>query len=138
VGEGGKLVDETGRIIAEVVAAVGEVTQRIAQIAVASQEQSTGVGEINKSLAQLEEMTQQNAAMVEQASAASEAFEEEAAKVEKTVQAFGGATAPRPAPRAGAGPVAASPVKRRVSGTRNLPAKPRYRPLDDAEEWKEF
>jgi len=136
VSEGGKLVTQTGEIIGEVVQAVSEVTRTIGEIAVASQEQSAGVDEINRSLAQLEQMTQQNAAMVEQANAAAAAFEEEAAKVEETVRAFGetgpGAAAPRlvrevrPAPSA---------QKVRFPARKSLPNRP---VPGDEDEWTHF
>jgi methyl-accepting chemotaxis protein len=88
VGEGGRLVDETGKIIGEVVAAVREVTRSIGEIAVASASQASGVDEINKALGQLGEMTQRNAAMVEQASAAAEALQDEAVLLAQSVQKF--------------------------------------------------
>ena len=140
VEEGGALVDETGKIIGEVVKSVQEVTQRIGEIAVASQEQSTGVDEINRAIAQLEEMTQQNAAMVEQASAAATAFEEEAAKVAATVNTFtinvGRASATRPAP---ARPAVATPV-RKPAAARPLAIRSKPVPAAGApdDEWKEF
>jgi methyl-accepting chemotaxis protein len=88
VGEGARLVDDTGKIIGEVVAAVGEVRQSIWEIAVASAAQSAGVDEINQALNQLGEMTHQNAAMVEQASAAAVALEEEAVHLAESVRKF--------------------------------------------------
>ena len=109
VERGGKLVDETGRIINDVVASVKEVSARIGAIAAASAEQSAGVEEINRSIIQLESVTQQNAALVEQATAAAMAFEEEAAKLAQTVQAFTGAEAQ-------AAPAAAAPERASTSG----------------------
>lgn len=90
VEQGRRRVDETGRIINGVVASVKEVSARIGAIAAASAEQSAGVEEINRSIIQLESVTQQNAALVEEATAAAMAFEEEAAKVAHTVQGFTG------------------------------------------------
>ena len=55
-----------------------KVSDIIAEIAAASQEQSAGIEQVNKAVMQLDEMTQQNAALVEQASAASEAMAEQA------------------------------------------------------------
>ncbi len=91
VEQGRRLVDETGRVINGVVASVKEVSTRIGAIAAASAEQSAGVEEINRSIIELEGVTQQNAALVEEATAAAMAFEEEAAKVAQTVQGFSGA-----------------------------------------------
>jgi methyl-accepting chemotaxis protein len=88
VSEGGKLVHEAGRIINEVVTGVQKVTELVAQIAVASKEQSSGVHEINKAIMQMESVTQQNAALVEQATASTLAFEEQAAKLIAAIRHF--------------------------------------------------
>ena len=88
VAEGGKLVAEAGSIINEVVASVQKVTQLVGQIALASREQSSGVHEINKAIVQMESVTQQNAALVEQATASTLAFEEQAANLVAAIQHF--------------------------------------------------
>jgi methyl-accepting chemotaxis protein len=88
VSEGGKLVHEAGRIINEVVTGVQKVTELVAQIAVASKEQSSGVHEINKAIMQMESVTQQNAALVEQATASTLAFEEQAANLIAAIRHF--------------------------------------------------
>lgn len=88
IKEGGKLVDDTGRIISGVVTSVQQVTRRIGEIATASMEQATGVAEVNRAIMQMERVTQQNAALVEEATAAAAAFEEEAQKVGTTISLF--------------------------------------------------
>jgi methyl-accepting chemotaxis protein len=50
----------------------------VAEIAAASHEQSAGIDQVNKAVMQLDELTQQNAALVEEASAASQAMAEQA------------------------------------------------------------
>jgi methyl-accepting chemotaxis protein len=50
------------------------VTDVIAEISAAAREQSTGVSQINGAVAQLDTVTQQNAALVEEAAAATEAW----------------------------------------------------------------
>ena len=60
----------------------------IAEIAVASGEQSSGVDEMNKALMQLEAMTQQNAALVEEAAASALTFKEESAHLSTLVGQF--------------------------------------------------
>ena len=55
-----------------------KVTDIVAEIAAASNEQSAGIEQVNKAVMQLDELTQQNAALVEQASAASQAMAEQA------------------------------------------------------------
>src|SRR5882724_10316615 len=71
VAEGSRLVDESGRSLQEIVAAVKKVTDIVGEIAAASREQSTGIEQVNRAVAQMDETTQQNAALVEQAAASS-------------------------------------------------------------------
>ncbi|ATC99911.1 methyl-accepting chemotaxis protein [Pseudoalteromonas spongiae] len=78
VEDGTLLVNESGSTLQEIVASVQRVTEMIADITVASEEQSSGIEQVNKAITQMDEMTQQNAALVEQASAASESMAEQA------------------------------------------------------------
>ena len=78
VEEGSKLVDASGRTLDEIVTAVKKVTDIVAEIAAASREQSIGIEQVNKAVMQMDETTQQNAALVEQAAAASQAIVEQA------------------------------------------------------------
>lgn len=74
VAEGSRLVDESGRTLGEIVSAVKKLTDIVAEIADASREQSHGIGHVNRAMSQMDESTQQNAAMVEEAAAASAAI----------------------------------------------------------------
>lgn len=78
VAEGSRLVDESGRTLTEIVASVQKVTSIVAEIAAASREQSAGIEQVNTAIMRMDETTQQNAAMVEQAAAASQAIVEQA------------------------------------------------------------
>ena len=78
VDEGSKLVDESGRTLDEIVMAVKKVTDIVAEIAAASREQSSGIEQVNKAVMQMDTTTQQNAALVEEAAAASQAIVEQA------------------------------------------------------------
>ncbi len=78
VNEGSRLVDESGRTLDEIVGAVKKVTDIVAEIAAASREQSAGIEQVNKAVVQMDAGTQQNAALVEQAAAASQAIVEQA------------------------------------------------------------
>ena len=78
VDEGSKLVDESGHTLEEIVNAVKKVTDIVAEIAAASREQSSGIEQVNKAVMQMDQTTQQNAALVEEASAASQAIVEQA------------------------------------------------------------
>jgi methyl-accepting chemotaxis protein len=65
VGEGAKLVDQSGAVLQEIVGAAQSVNKIVAEIAAATREQSAGIGEINNAIAKLDQMTGQNAALVE-------------------------------------------------------------------------
>jgi methyl-accepting chemotaxis protein len=76
VAEGSQLVDESGRALHEIVAAVKKVTDIVAEIAAASNEQSSGIDQVNRAVVQMDQVTQQNASLVEEAAAASTAIVE--------------------------------------------------------------
>jgi len=78
VGEGSSLVTDSGETLAQLVLVVKQVSDIIAEIAAASQEQSSGIDQVNKAVLQLDSMTQQNSALVEEASAASESMADQA------------------------------------------------------------
>lgn len=88
VEDGSRLVDESGKALDEIVIAVKQVSEIIAGIATASQEQSTGIELVNKSVIQMDDMTQQNAAMVEQTSAASETMYQQAQRLTQLMGFF--------------------------------------------------
>src|SRR5262249_24086899 len=71
VAEGTRLVDEAGRALPGIVAAVKKGTDIVGEIAAASREQSSGIEQVNRAVAQMDETTQQNAALVEEAAASS-------------------------------------------------------------------
>ena len=74
VEAGSRLVDEAGRTMAEIVASVKRVTDIMAEITAASQEQSGGIEQVNQAITQMDQVTQQNAALVEEAAAAAESL----------------------------------------------------------------
>lgn len=78
VEEGSRLVDQSGEVLDEITSAAKKVSDIIAEIAAASQEQSIGIEQINKAITQMDQGTQQNAALVEEAAAASESMDEQA------------------------------------------------------------
>jgi methyl-accepting chemotaxis protein len=88
VDAGGKLVNEAGATMHEIVESVRRVTDIMGEITSASQEQTSGIDQINQAIAQMDQVTQQNAALVEQASAASEAMQEQAGKLAQVVGVF--------------------------------------------------
>ncbi|WP_277874041.1 methyl-accepting chemotaxis protein [Aerolutibacter ruishenii] len=88
VEEGSVLVDQAGKTMNEIVTSVKRVTDIIADISAASQEQTAGIEQVNQAITQMEESTQQNAALVEEASASAASMEQQAASLVHTVAAF--------------------------------------------------
>jgi len=78
VSEGAKLVDESGKVLSEIMTGVKKVTDVVAEIASSSHEQASGIDQVNKAVVSMYEVTQQNAALVEQAAAAAQALAEQA------------------------------------------------------------
>jgi methyl-accepting chemotaxis protein len=71
------LVTQSGQTLEKIVASVKKVSDIVAEIAAASREQSSGIEQVNRAVMQMDELTQQNAALVEQATAASQAMAEQ-------------------------------------------------------------
>ncbi len=88
VEDGSKLVDESGRTLEEIVQAVKKVTDIVAEIAAASQEQSSGIEQVNRAVMQMDEVTQQNAALVEEAAAAAEAIVEQTQSLNRVIARY--------------------------------------------------
>ena len=88
VEEGMRLVGESGHGLGEIVAAVRQVNEIVAEIAAASREQSIGIGQVNTAISQMDAMTQQNAAMVEQTATASQTMGNMAIQLTELVQYF--------------------------------------------------
>ncbi len=88
VDSGSKLVDAAGDTMEEIVVSVKRVTDIMAEITAASQEQSSGIEQVNQAIVQMDQMTQQNAALVEEAAAAAESLNEQAAQIIAAVAAF--------------------------------------------------
>ncbi|HEX4895678.1 MAG TPA: methyl-accepting chemotaxis protein [Solimonas sp.] len=88
VGNGSKLVEQAGKTMEEIVTSVKRVTDIMAEISAASQEQSQGIEQVNQSITSMDEVTQQNAALVQQASAAARSLEEQAGGLMQSVGMF--------------------------------------------------
>ncbi|MDN4060968.1 Cache 3/Cache 2 fusion domain-containing protein [Massilia sp. YIM B02769] len=88
VEAGSKLVGEAGATMHEVLASVGRVTDIMADISAASAEQSSGIEQVNLAIGEMDESTQRNAALVEEASAAAQAMQDQAAQLARAVRAF--------------------------------------------------
>ena len=78
VDDGSHLVTQSGHTLEQIVHSVKKVSDIVAEIAAASREQSLGIDQVGRAIAQMDELTQQNAALVEQATAASQGMAGEA------------------------------------------------------------
>jgi len=88
VEAGGRLVDEAGVTMQEIVQGIGRVTDIMADITSASAEQSTGIEQVNEAITQMDGVTQQNAALVEEAAAAAASLQEQATTLAQLVSVF--------------------------------------------------
>ncbi|MCD0244814.1 MCP four helix bundle domain-containing protein [Xanthomonas melonis] len=152
VAEGSLLVDQAGKTMADIVASVQRVTDIMGEISAASQEQSAGIEQVNLTVTQMDEATQQNAALVEEATAAARAMEDQAGQLSDAVAIFklhGAAAAsspaparpaPAPAPRASAKTSAKTPAKRAAPTARtSAAARPALAAVSGGEtSWHEF
>jgi methyl-accepting chemotaxis protein-1 (serine sensor receptor) len=145
VNHGSGLVEQAGTTMAEIVQSVSRVTDIMAEITAASQEQTAGIEQVNSAIVQMDQATQQNAALVEEASAAAQALQEEATRLAHAVGTF--RLNEQPASR-----VLAKPAPARVRGTAlamTRPAAARTAPgqrqpaaskaaVAGADDWEEF
>jgi methyl-accepting chemotaxis protein len=88
VDVGSKLVESAGKTMEDIVGAVKRVTDIMAEITAASQEQSTGIEQVNQAITQMDQVTQQNAALVEEAAAAAESMKDQASNLSGSVGQF--------------------------------------------------
>jgi len=155
VSEGSNLVTRSGATLGEIVLSVKKVTDIVAEIAMASKEQSAGIEQVNKAVMHLDELTQQNAALVEEASAASQAMAEQARGLNGAMQrykvnAVAGIAAGADAPEVGvpAAPEMPAASERRKAGrpwngknpAAEQPPAAAKRAANDSDDsvWKEF
>jgi methyl-accepting chemotaxis protein len=88
VGDGSRLVGEAGATMQDVVASVQRVSDIMTEISAASREQSIGIEQVNGAIAEMDQVTQQNAALVEEAAAATESMQEQAHNLAQAVSVF--------------------------------------------------
>lgn len=88
VNNGTELMVQTGSTMTAIVESVGRVTDIMSEIATASAEQSTGIAEVNGAVGQMDQATQENAALVEEAAAASESLHDQARVLTQAVSVF--------------------------------------------------
>ncbi len=88
IGKGSSQVSHAGDTMTDIVGAVRRVTDIMAEIAAASDEQSRGIQQVSLAVTEMDNVTQQNASLVEEASAAASSLEEQASRLTQAVAAF--------------------------------------------------
>ncbi|GGB87447.1 methyl-accepting chemotaxis protein [Pseudoduganella buxea] len=88
VETGSRLVEQAGTTMEEVVDSVRRVTDIMAEIRSASDEQTAGIEQVNTAITHMDQVTQQNAALVEEAAAAASAMQDEASGLAQMVRQF--------------------------------------------------
>jgi methyl-accepting chemotaxis protein len=141
VDAGSRQVDQAGATMNEIVSAVKRVTDIMAEIAAASNEQSAGIEQVNQAITQMDDVTQQNAALVEEAAAASEAMQEQAEELMRAVSIFNLASGKGSTRTIVAKPATKPVIVHSASRTLAPPKKESNLPkakVDDEGDWKEF
>jgi methyl-accepting chemotaxis protein-2 (aspartate sensor receptor) len=93
---GSKQVEQAGTTMQEVVDSVRRVTDIMAEISHASEEQRAGISQVHEAITQMDQVTQQNAALVEEAAAAMAALQDQAHELEDVVRIFVGSHSGQP------------------------------------------
>ncbi|MGD0297698.1 MAG: methyl-accepting chemotaxis protein, partial [Bryobacteraceae bacterium] len=88
VENGSELVDRSGQTLAEILQSVKRVTDIVAEIAAASQEQATGIEQVNKATMQMDQVTQANSAQTEQMSSTAQGLSSSAEELQALVARF--------------------------------------------------
>ena len=88
VEAGATLVGETGTVLQRIVEQVMKLNTLVVATAAAAQEQALGLNEVNSAMNQMDQVTQQNAAMVEEATAASHNLTREADNLAALIRQF--------------------------------------------------
>jgi methyl-accepting chemotaxis protein len=100
ITEGAKLVDDSGKVLGEIVSQVKKVTEVVAEIAGSTRELATGIKQVNKTITMMDDATQQNAALVEEGTGAAQALAQQAAHLTQLIAGY----------RVGDGPAQDAPV----------------------------
>ncbi|OED34759.1 hypothetical protein AB833_31900 [Chromatiales bacterium (ex Bugula neritina AB1)] len=88
VDQSSKLVNQSGSSLDDIMEGVEKVTDIIANISIASNEQSLGISSVNNAITQIDELTQENATLVEKATTSSESLKNQANELDRLVSSF--------------------------------------------------
>jgi methyl-accepting chemotaxis protein len=88
VENGSELVNRSGQTLEEIVQSVKRVTDIVAEIAAASQEQASGIEQVNKATLQMDQVTQANSSQTEEMSGTAQALSSSAEQLQAMVKRF--------------------------------------------------
>jgi methyl-accepting chemotaxis protein len=88
VETGTVLARDAGTTMQDIITSVNLVADLIKEITSASVEQSIGIGQVNEAVTQMDDVTQQNAALVQEAAAATSDLEKHASKLMQALTIF--------------------------------------------------
>jgi len=88
VETGSELVNRSGQTLTDIVASVKRVTDIVAEIAAASQEQATGIEQVTKAVSQMDQVTQNNSAQTEELASTSQTLASHATQMQAMVSRF--------------------------------------------------
>lgn len=88
VEDGTQIADKTAAALAEIVASATKVSDLVAEIAAASNEQAQGVSQITQGLSQIDQVTQQNTAHAEESASAAEELSSQAMMLQQLISTF--------------------------------------------------
>ena len=147
VENGGKLVDQAGQTLKEIMTAIKKVSDIVAEMAAAAREQANGIEQVNKAVMQMDQVTQQNAALVEETASASQSMDDQTQQLQRLMTFFTSddqiqpenraPRRPRSAPGRGVRSASAKPI---AAKTHVITAKPASvgKKAETAEDWNEF
>jgi len=141
VDAGSRLVGEAGVTMVSVVDNIKQVATMVAEISAANGEQSIGIDQVNEAIIRIDETTQQNAALVEEAAAATASMREQSERLVQVVSIFKCAPPARPVVAASIRPaLPAAPVRPMLSPRPPAPrrAVPRTASAGGQPEWQAF
>ncbi|TXT34389.1 MAG: methyl-accepting chemotaxis protein [Comamonadaceae bacterium] len=80
--------ESAGKLLEQIVPAIGKTSGLVQEIAAASAEQSSGIGQLNTAMTQLNQITQQNASSSEELAATAEEMSNQASQLQQVMQFF--------------------------------------------------
>lgn len=143
VNDGVTLVAETGQALSRIVTQVADLNKIVIDIATSANEQAQGLGQVNTAVNEMDQVTQQNAAMVEQATGATQTLSKQTDELAQLVAHFrvGGANIAEFKPRKDVASAASAKhsgrgAARAVASTGRT--APRATDMSDNGGWEEF